>query len=85
MHPGTFRVPLPHLPRRISRDSRQDRQEFAARAHRLQLNFGGPLEVVEIVPGFGDVGCTDHDAVVFNKQDILVAEEGASAAGDDHR
>lgn len=75
MQPCAFRSALRHLFGGRFRDVGIGWQKRPPCAHRVQLHLRHPLEMVKIVPGFRDVLCADHDAMVSHEENIRVTQD----------
>lgn len=75
MQPCAFRIALPHLFGGRFRYLGIDGQKLPPCAHRLQLHFCRPLEIIKIVPGFSDVRRADHNVMISHKENIVGAQD----------
>ena len=79
MRPRTLRIALAHLLIGPLRNGVGQRFQLPLRGHRQQLHLGGALQVIEVVPGFGDGRRGNDHAVIFQEQNVGVAHDPGDA------
>ncbi|MNK39832.1 hypothetical protein D3C87_584520 [compost metagenome] len=79
MRPRTLRIALTHLLISPLCNGVGHRFQLPLRGHRQQLHLRGALQVIEVVPGFGDGRRGNDHTVVFQEQNVSIAHDTGDA------